>query len=73
MVLSYGYRKIYRDLRDMEEACGKHRVAKIMKREGYVRKPVISAVRGIMVARARWRPRTRWHVSLRFQTLTSPG
>ncbi|KIQ81998.1 transposase [Aeromonas sp. L_1B5_3] len=30
----YGYRKIHRDLRDGGEACGKHRVAKLMKREG---------------------------------------
>ena len=30
----YGYRKIHRDLRDGREACGKHRVAKLMKREG---------------------------------------
>ena len=30
----YGYRKIHRDLRDAGEACGKHRVAKLMKREG---------------------------------------
>lgn len=30
----YGYRKIHRDLRDLGEACGKHRVAKLMKREG---------------------------------------
>ena len=30
----YGYRKIHRDLRDAGEACGKHRVAKLMRREG---------------------------------------
>ncbi|MGL6233620.1 IS3 family transposase, partial [Aeromonas rivipollensis] len=30
----YGYRKIHRDLRDLGEACGKHRVAKLMRREG---------------------------------------
>ena len=30
----YGYRKIHCDLRDLGEACGKHRVAKLMKREG---------------------------------------
>ncbi|WP_262108363.1 IS3 family transposase [Aeromonas sp. Marseille-Q5825] len=30
----YGYRKIHRDLRDLEEVCGKHRVAKLMRREG---------------------------------------
>ncbi|MEH8188203.1 IS3 family transposase, partial [Aeromonas allosaccharophila] len=29
-----GYRKIHRDLRDAGEACGKHRVAKLMRREG---------------------------------------
>ncbi|WCH38054.1 IS3-like element ISAs5 family transposase (plasmid) [Aeromonas salmonicida] len=30
----YGYRKIHRDLCDLGEACGKHRVAKLMRREG---------------------------------------
>lgn len=30
----YGYRKIHRDRRDAGEACGKHRVAKLMRREG---------------------------------------
>ncbi|MFB0600773.1 IS3 family transposase [Aeromonas hydrophila] len=30
----YGYRKIHRDLRDAGEACGKHRVAKLMRQEG---------------------------------------
>lgn len=30
----YGYRKIHRDLRDIGEACGKHRVARLMRREG---------------------------------------
>lgn len=30
----YGYRKTYHDLSDLEEAYGKHRVAKLMKREG---------------------------------------
>ncbi|MGY3949401.1 IS3 family transposase [Aeromonas allosaccharophila] len=30
----YGYRKIHRDLRDAGEACCKHRVAKLMRREG---------------------------------------
>ena len=33
-VAVYGYRKIHRNLRDLGEACGKHRVAKLMKREG---------------------------------------
>lgn len=30
----YGYRKIHRDLHDLGEAYSKHRVAKLMKREG---------------------------------------
>ncbi len=30
----YGYRKIHRDLRDLGEACGKHRVARLMNQEG---------------------------------------
>jgi Transposase and inactivated derivatives len=41
----YGYRKVTEDLRDLGEACGKHRVARLMKGEGlraqvgYGRKP----------------------------------
>ncbi|WP_085940843.1 IS3 family transposase, partial [Vreelandella boliviensis] len=30
----YGYRKVYQDLREAGEACGKHRVARLMSREG---------------------------------------
>lgn len=30
----YGYRKISRDLRDLGESCGKHRIARLMWREG---------------------------------------
>lgn len=30
----YGYRKIHRDLRELGEICGKHRVARLMSREG---------------------------------------
>lgn len=30
----YGYRKITRDLRDLGESCGKHRAARLMRREG---------------------------------------
>ena len=30
----YGYRKIARDLKDLGEACGKHRTARLMRREG---------------------------------------
>jgi putative transposase len=30
----YGYRKITRDLRDLGERCGKHRVARLMRQEG---------------------------------------
>lgn len=30
----YGYRKIHQDLREIGEACGKHRVARLMHREG---------------------------------------
>ena len=30
----YGYRKITRDLKDLDEACGKHRTARLMRREG---------------------------------------
>ena len=41
----YGYRKITRDLRDLGELCGKHRIARLMRREslraqvGYGRRP----------------------------------
>ena len=30
----YGYRKVKDDLRDLEESCGKHRVARLMRQEG---------------------------------------
>ena len=30
----YGYRKVTRDLRDLGERCGKHRVARLMRGEG---------------------------------------
>ncbi len=30
----YGYRKIHQDLREAGEACGKHRMARLMRREG---------------------------------------
>lgn len=30
----YGYRKVYQDLREAGEGCGKHRVARLMRREG---------------------------------------
>ena len=30
----YGYRKITRDLRDIGESCGKHRAARLLRREG---------------------------------------
>jgi putative transposase len=30
----YGYRKVHRDLRELGEVCGKHRVARLMRREG---------------------------------------
>lgn len=30
----YGYRKVYQDLREAGEACGKHRVARLMRRDG---------------------------------------
>ena len=41
----YGYRKIARDMRELGEACGKHRVYRLMRSEGlkvqvgYGRKP----------------------------------
>lgn len=41
----YGYRKIHQDLREAGETCGKHRVARLMRRErlrsqtGYRRRP----------------------------------
>ncbi|BBQ53656.1 hypothetical protein WP2S18C03_27370 [Aeromonas veronii] len=55
----YGYRKIRDDLREMGETCGKHRVARLMRHEGfYVHKPVIAAVPVIMVAGQRWLHRT---------------
>ena len=30
----YGYRKVSRDLRDLDESCGKHRTARLMRTEG---------------------------------------
>lgn len=30
----YGYSKVIDDLRDVSEACSKHRVARLMKKEG---------------------------------------
>jgi putative transposase len=30
----YGYRKVHQDLREIGEACGKHRVARLMRHEG---------------------------------------
>ncbi len=30
----YGYRKIHDDLRELGESCGRHRVARLMRREG---------------------------------------
>lgn len=30
----YGYRKVHQDLREIGEVCGKHRVARLMRREG---------------------------------------
>lgn len=30
----YGYRKVKSDLRDLRETCSKHRVARLMKRDG---------------------------------------
>jgi len=41
----YGYRKVHADLRELGESCGKHRVARLMRREilcsqtGYHRRP----------------------------------
>lgn len=41
----YGYRKVHADLRELGEACGKHRVARLMRQEslrsqtGYHRRP----------------------------------
>lgn len=31
---TYGYRRVYHDLQDQEERCGKHRVARIMRENG---------------------------------------
>ena len=31
---AYGYRKVTSDLRDLGEACGKHRIARLMRMEG---------------------------------------
>jgi putative transposase len=52
----YGYRKICSDLRDLGESCGKHRVARLMKREGlkaqrgYGRRPAPHGGRTAVVA-----------------------
>ena len=52
----YGYRKITRDLRDRGESCGKHRTARLMRKEGlraqvgYRRRPGIRGGRPAVVA-----------------------
>jgi len=52
----YGYRKISRDLREMGERCGKHRVARLMRRAGqrshtgYGRRPAPKGKRPSVVA-----------------------
>lgn len=48
----YGYRKIHRDLRDLGEACDKHRVAKLMKREGLRSQTGYQHRKGIMEVRS---------------------
>lgn len=52
----YGYRKVKDDLRDLGECCGKHRVARLMRREGlrsqtgYRRRPGHRAGRPAVIA-----------------------
>ncbi len=52
----YGYRKITRDLRDTGESCGKHRTARLMRREGlcaqvgYRRRPGVRGGKPAVVA-----------------------
>jgi putative transposase len=42
----YGYRKITLDMRDLGERCGKHRVARLLKREGLRQRPAIPFLKG---------------------------
>ncbi len=52
----YGYRKVTRDLRDLGEQCGKHRVARLMRNEGlraqvgYGRRPGMRGGKASVVA-----------------------
>ena len=52
----YGYRKVTRDLRDLGEQCGKHRVARLMRNEGlraqvgYGRRPGMRGGKASLVA-----------------------
>ena len=52
----YGYRKITRELRDVGEACGKHRIARLMRGEGlraqvgYGRRPGVRGGKPSIVA-----------------------
>lgn len=52
----YGYRKVYRDVRDWGETCGRHRVARLMRQEGlraqvgYGRRPGMRGGRPATVA-----------------------
>lgn len=52
----YGYRKLTLDMRDLGERCGKHRVARLLKREGlrsqtgYRRRPGVRAGKPAVVA-----------------------
>lgn len=48
----YGYRKIYHDLQESGDRCGRHRVARLMRLEGL--RPDIDVALESTVANLRW-------------------
>jgi putative transposase len=62
----YGYRKLTLDMRDLGERCGKHRVAKLLKRQGlrsqtgYRRRPAVVAPNHLQRQFAVPKPNQAW-------------
>ena len=54
----YGYRKLTLDMRDLGERCGKHRVARVVRREGIHSQTGYRRRAGGRVASLRWWPPT---------------
>lgn len=69
----YGYRKLTLDIRDLGERCGKHRVARLLKLEGFARRPATSAGRVCAAASQQWLHRTICSASSRWPSPTSRG